>query len=459
MNEYDLLEAIDSIDDKSIESAGAKIRTKLSLNSKALKRWGLVAACIIALAAISGVLFFPRRITEGPSGTVIKLDASAPTKVNGTASKYIGDISASTAMSAPPMFGLSRGIIVVAKAVEELPDPYQTLNEYGSVKTVNYRIFKMKVLNGLDSGMPEEFLYALPANLKGDLTKYDALIISMVQSADNYILKNMSTNKLTLFDVLFYDISDNPELGNITAFTDNIFDESLWQDESWYYGYQFARGYLDGMHGLPGDPIFYRGSTLDYALEKLQKRSPEVFAKLEFISNEAKAVAEYVKHFENGIFNPTRYPRSDQVKYQRYIGGCPTNEWIWVNYGETVKRTEYSFTNHDLDKLYDIAAYIDSVDLSSVKPMHTNVNGKRLLNNSIMGWYEKTEKGVYSIVKISWRYCDESNYFKQYIDETFILLENNRARLITRNELIKLIGKNANISEYEYGVRFGVPME
>ncbi len=403
-----------------------------------------------------------------PGGNLIYLNAECKTStfVNGTSAKYTGSLSSSSsADSAPPAFRFEMGYIaVVAKAIEELPSVYQTLNEYGSIYTYRYRVFKFEVIDPLDSGFGGTFYYALPEHLKGDLTKYDTLLVSMDQRGNNFIMLNTETNELTSFSTMFCAPYNTPELGNIIAFTDNVFDESLWQDESWLYGYQFARYQLEQGEGYD-DMLVYRGSTLEDALNmrKSIKEDWGVWDKsatvnmYDFKTDAAKEAMAFVHPFENGVFVPLN--NFTGLKYYRYIGGCPTNEWIWIKNLDTeeVERSEYSFADGDFENLPDIAAYIDSLDLTSIKPQHTNISGKKLLSNSAIGWYEKTEDGVYSIVKISWRHSKDGDYSEQYYDETFIILDDTGARVVSREELIDMIGDNQNIYYDEYGVGIEMP--
>ncbi len=348
--------------------------------------------------------------------------------------------------------------------MEEIPGIYQTLNEYGTIYTYRYRVFKMEVLDPLESGMEGSFYYALPERLKGDLTQYDALLMAMYQRGNGFIMLNTATKELTSFSSMFQDLYDVPELGSIIPFTNKVFDESLWQDRSWLYGYQFAKFQLDEGDGYD-DMLVYRGSTQEDALETMQHIIDDwapwvehaVVKSYDYQSDAAQTAAAFIKPFENGIFIPVR--NTVQCKYYRYIGGCPTSEWVQIDPDtEEVTRSEYHFTDSDFGNLPDIAAYIESLDLTSVAPQHTNTSEKKLLFNSAMGWYEKTADGVYAIVKIAWLHSDENDYFMQYYDETFVLLEGSGARIVSREELISLIGKNPNIGDNEYGVGYPVPV-
>ena len=265
-----------------------------------------------------------------------------------------------TTSSTPPVFGFSTSEInVVAKAVKELGE-YEALNEYGSTKTKQYRLFLMEVIDPLQSGLDGTFYYALPAHLKGDLTQYDALLIAMSQRPKNFVLRNGGS--LTAFDYLFGDHYDQPELGNMIAFTDGIFDESLWQDRSWRYGYQFAKRLLNENRGMAR-----RGSTLEEVLQRRQERMEKTkqVKHIAFQTEAAQQLMDYLKPYENGVFAPvgdswvTDYWSEYWVR--RYINGCPTNEWYQIDYEtEEVEASEYRFEDADFEKLPD--NLVDSIN-------------------------------------------------------------------------------------------------
>ncbi len=363
--------------------------------------------------------------------------------------------------AAPPRFEFQHGYIhVVAKAIEEV-GIYETLNEYGSIRTQSYRMFAMQVIDPLESGMETDiegiFFYLLPAHLQGDLTQYDALLISMTQLPKNFVLRG--GDSLIADDYIFADPQDCPELGNIIAFTDGVFDESMWQDRSWLYGYQFAKHYLDKNDDML---LVSRGSTLEDALQRRQAQIQEwgewgkcaTVNHYNFQTEAAQQAMAYVKPFENGVFVPQR---SGLIR--RYINGCPTNEWIRINLeDETVTTSDYRFEDEDFENLPDLSSYIASLDLTQIAPQHTDPSGKILIFNSAVGWYEKTENGVYAIVRIAWRYFAEDDYYMEYYDETFILLDETGDHIISREDLINLIGDNQNISYEEYGVGIPMPM-
>ena len=119
--------------------------------------------------------------------------------------------------------------------------------------------------------------------------------------------------------------------------------------------------------------------------------------------------------------------------------------------------SEFRFEDEDFADLPDLSAYIASLDLTQIAPQHTDTTGKTLIFNTAAGWYEKTENGIVSVVRIAWNYFDRENYL-EYYDETFILLDKTGDHLISKEELILRIGDNPNISDVEYGVGVSVPM-
>ena len=360
-----------------------------------------------------------------------------------------------TTSAKPPAFVFSTSQInVVAKAVEEL-GVYETFNEYGSTETEKYRLFLMEVIDPLESGLGETFYYMLPENLKGDLTQYDALLIAMSQRPKNFVLQK--EGKLTAFDYLFCD-TYRPELGNIIAFTDGVFDESLWQDRSWRFGYQFAKRLLD-----KDATLVSRGSTLEEVLQRRQEwmEKTEQVKHIDFQTEAAQQLMDYLKPYENGVFVPEKRTWASWSIYwvSRYINGCPTNEWYKIDCEtEEVEASEYRFEDEDFENLPDISSYIAGLDLEKIAPQHTDPSGKTMIYNTAVGWYEKTENGVYSVVRIAWRYFDQDDSFVEYYDETFILLDETGDHIISREELIGLIGENPNIYNKEYGVATSRPM-
>ncbi len=479
MKKEDISRALDEINGAYIEEyfdtkdgLAKKKRTKRLLIS-------LAAACLAAI--ILGGAILPYLLGMGvPDGELVIMDASCKNSVNvgGVAAKYIGNIpSSSSAMRADPTFS-TNAIVVVAKAVEMLPNVYSALVGYGEIESKDYRIFKMKVIDALGCGLTE-FYYAVRSNsvIVDYLTEYEAMLISMTPMGYDFVMKNNSTDTLVSFNIMF-ETGSWDQLAGLIPFTSGVFDESLWQKTRWDYV-----SYLE--HHTPDDqwswyPVRF-GSRLEEAISNIQaewERKAEIYEDrkenyypqrlydLNFNSEEAKEVAELVKPFENGTFSAEIrwYPHGYYfVDYRRYIGGCPTNERIYMTVNketgeENIIKQGIPFEDEDFEGLPDIGAYIKSLDLESLEPEHIDPTGKKLLIKSANGWYEKTEKGVYSIVKITWIYQKEDDDYIHYQDETFILLDSRGAKKVSREKLIELIGENPNIYRGEYGAEIIEPM-
>ena len=451
---------------KSALTRGKAVRKQRNKRNKVI--FGAASGLVVCGMAILLVFGLAGKNHGGPLnyGPVkyLSLVHKTDARVTGKPCWQIGSYSDGTS-SSPPMFEFGvGGLNVVARAVEECPEVYESLNEYGSTETTQYRLFRMEVIDPLQSGMEGTFYYLLPAHLKGDLTQYDALLICMKQLPKNYVLR--VGDQLKAFEYLYGDSYDTPQLGNIIAFTDGIFDESLWQDKSWYYGYQFGKHYLDENDERL---LVSRGFTLEEALQRRLRQRDEWLgdgAAKDFVqvnhydyqTEAAQQAMAYMKPFENGVFIPERDVFRDYYAH-RYINGCPTNEWVRIDLeNETVTASDYRFEDADFENLPDISSYIASLDLKQIMPQHTNPRGKLLIYNSAVGWYEKTETGVYSIVRIAWSYFDEDDYYTGYYDETFILLDETGDHIISRGDLIDLIGKNPNIYHGEYGAAEPLPM-
>ncbi len=362
----------------------------------------------------------------------------------------------------PPWFEFICSYInVVAKAVKEYNGVYKSFNSNGTSKLREYRLFKMEVLDPLQSDMEGEFYYLLPNSLSGDLTKYDALLLSMAQRTKNSVLE--CNGKLTAYEYIFEDYIGSPDLGGIIPFTNGVFDESLWKEKSWEYGYQSGKVALDKEYE---SLIVRRGSTLEEALIRRIERLERVddwenqILKVnhnKYKSEMANATIEYIAPFKNGVFSSAT--RFDNSAIYRFINGCPTNEEIIINpKTEKVTASKYKFEDKDFEGLPNISQYIADIDISKMDPIHINTKGKLLIYKSAMGWYEKTKDGIYSIVRISWRYREEKDAHTEYYDEVFIILDKKGDRYISREDLIKLIGENKNIYTKQYGEKIPMPI-
>lgn len=486
------------------EMARSVLERSNNIINKRNKRRKTLAGVVVAAVACFVVVVIAHTISNGgidwakptvsPNNGNANLNSVREADVNwGLPFRYIKGStyipSGTTSAILEPQFEFSRGFIdVVAKAVEEYPGIYSPVTSEAIGTNVTYRLFKMVIIDSLDSGMKGEFYYLLPSRLDGDLTEYDSLLISMLQMPANFILKK--DNKILAFDYIFTDPYGIPELGNIIAFTNGVFDETLWQEDSWYNGYKYEEPYLD----KEDDEfrIVYRGATLEKVLAKREKRLRDYPVRINWASKDpskiqyhsfanlaAQEAMNYIRSLENGVYVPNvrfsismgswldvlnveggePYYTSRELVYYRLINGCLTNERIRFDcFTEEVVASEFKFEEADVENLPDISQYIANLDLSDFSAQHTDEKGKELVSKTVYGWYEKTSKGVYSIVKIGWKYYSKGEH-AAYYDATFILLDENGAMVISPEDLVALIGENRHIRKYsEYGEAFILPM-
>ena len=425
----------------------------------------------IVLTVYSGV--FKGRELMGNYGQIHYLSRKHKNSSNilGVPMKTLGDYSSSDSGEkgdTPGFYFSVNSLNVVAKAVERYPEVYKTLYEYGDTSTRSYRLFRMQIIDPLDSGMSGEFFYLLPKWREVDLTKYDALLIALYKHPDNFILR--CEKELVAFDSVYSNSYHNLDEGYIMAFSGGVFDGSLWEELKWpmretdayYWDLRYSDCPIE-FEGAKLEDILARRRNCVEVLDDSYYLRSQIF--YEYNSAEAQAVTEYIKPFENGVFIRENNFNKYLNIYRRYIDGCPTNEWISISIEkdpddpslikETVKTSDVKFENKDFKNLPSISKYLESLDLTEFAPQHISVDGMNLLSNNAVGWYEKIGDEVYSIVKISWKYRDPTIKYSLYYDETFILLDSEGDRIISREDLIELIGYNENIPNREYGKNEG----
>lgn len=361
---------------------------------------------------------------------------------------------------APPAFEFpTRSVVVRARVIENYDSIYQKFEVQPNYTPAQYRIVKMEteeVLRG--NNIPSQFLYLLPSNLFVDMSAYDTLLVAMTQiGAENYVIVNKTQSKIeTLPLPLFADYQEQPELGSIIAFTDGIFDESLWQTPSWIYGYQFGRYYLE--HEELYDLVVSRGCTIQDAIAEANERINSVnspmpsLISLNSISKEATDALEYVKPFENGVFSQSFL--NDSVIFRRYINGCRTDETVEINFKTgKVTYSEDRYSQNDLASIENLAQHIyekaETYRTKYPNPPHISTENKDLIFLSVFGWYEKVDDKVYGVIKTTWQYID----FQLFYDDSYILyFPNTDARIVSNDELVSVIDDSRYIYHGDYSI-------
>lgn len=470
-----------------------KAKTKKSIAFR-WQSYVAVAACFLLI--VSAVITLPMLLKDDQGGvfvpgttnnlgdvtppdnsdhTPIIIDTTkSPEKLYGSNSIFVvgsSDDVGGTPSSAPPAFRFEEtNFVVKARVVENYPDIYYKLDVTSTYKPTAYRLIQMECLEVIrGTSVPKDFLYLIPDSLFVDMSGYDSLLISMDQlGAQNYVLRNDTQNQMEALSLMIFDdYQDSPELGNMIAFSDGVFDESLWKNKSWLYGYQFARHYLETNTGRL---VVYRGGTEDEAIAEIHKRIqahgegylvPDVIS-LDFSTQEAKDVLEYVKPFANGVFSQRLI--GSGVIFTRYINGCQTEETIKIDSAtEEVTHSDVSYTIEDLASIENIGLYISEkagkYAEGTPPPPHTDPKGKILLSLHLYGWYAKVNSKTYGVIKTVWRHMEESDVLMQYYDEEYILydMSESTAQNVTREYLVSILGPR-NLGKGEFGIGIEMPM-
>ena len=388
--------------------------------------------------------------------------------------------SGGQAEACPPAFEFQyMNYVVVARVKNHLPDTYYKLDVSSTYKPTAYRLVEMELVQAIHgTDMPTEFLYLLPEYLYVDMSVYDSLLIAMTQlGTEGYVLRNSTLNRMEACNVpVFCDEGHQPELGNIIAFTDGIFDESLWQHKSWKYGYQFGGYYLDNPQY--GDLVVSRGGSLEETLTEINSRldayqqrlgdgyQPPTPVTLDFETQAAKDALDFVKPFENGVFSQLLETRTlgGRLTFRRYINGCQTEETVSINLTtEEVTYSDVRYTSEDMENLQNIALYLSEQAAAYAKeiptPPHIDPEGKDLLCLSLYAWYAKVDGKLYGVVKTAWRYKEDIDWGIQYYDDEYVLFDitAGTAAHVSRDDLLDLLGQR-NIYTGAYGEEIEIPL-
>ena len=420
----------------------------------------------------------PTPSVESPSIPPLKFDSF--TQLSGSNLEFVkGSSTAVTnggqAETCPPEFNfIPYDFTAVVRVVENFPDSYYLLNVDSTYKPTAYRLVRMEVIQPLHGeDLPQEFLYLLPEHLYVDMSSYDCLLVAMVQQGTaGYVLRNHTQNRMDACPLpLFADRQKQPELGNIIAFTEGIFDETLWQTESWRYGYQFGEYYLD--NPKYSNLVVHRGITLEETISNINQRletyqgSVPSLVTLDFDSQAAQDAIAYVKPFENGVFNQilSVWNTGGRLSFCRFINGCQTEEIITIDLvTEEVTYSQVRYTPEDMENLQNIALYLSEQAAAYANdfptPPHIDPAGRNLLCLSLYAWYAKVGGKLYGVVKTAWRYSEQDDWFTQFYDDQYVLFDmtEGRGKEISRDDLLTLLG-NRNVYTGTYGEAHPMPME
>ena len=482
------------------------LHEKLVRGNRTNGLWLRLGAAVACLALLAGVFFLtPRPGKEPPEHT--SPSASQPTvpisppdvlgpqppllfdsfaELSGSSLEFV--VGSSTVIpsgggqpdACPPTFEFQYWqFAVVARVVKNLPDIYYRLDISSDYKPTAYRLVQMEVVQTIHGeNMPQKFLYILPADIYVDMSVHDLLLISMVQlGTEGYVLRNGTRNCMESCDVSVYcDYQWLPEMGNIIAFTQGVFDETLWQNSSWRYGYQVGKNNLDA----PQDTslVVRRGGTLEEAICEINRRidadkqkagdayKAPTTVTLSFKTQAARDAIDLVKPFKNGVFSQQleTWSADGRLTFRRFINGCQTEETISIDLAtEKVTYSDVRYTAEDRKNLQNIALYLSEQAATYAQslpvPPHTDPEEKKLLCLNLYAWYAKVDGKNYGVVKTVWRHSKEDDWFIQYYDDQYVLFDMsaNIPVPIERDDLVALLGER-NVYTGPYGREEMVPL-
>lgn len=350
-------------------------------------------------------------------------------------------------------------LYIEARAVEALPDTYICFSDWYSSPL---RIIKMQTIDFMEGQIiPEEFYLILSEEFFVDLTQYDSLVLPYLEqySAENGVLYNVTQQAAESFDHVLLGAPGFNGGGNIYAFCDGIWDESLWTiNDVWSEDTAYERKFEPHFTTLDEAKAYFDEIQWDY-----YKDFNAVFYSDITFQDGIDAI-RYITPFDNGVFAPSGDNAS--FDYRRYINGIPTNERVYISVRyETVYHSGTPFTESDLMDLPDVAAAIATIEQSCQKgeivPPHIeNYLKLDLRSHGITGWYFKSSENVYGAIRVNFTYYDESS--KQfYYDDLYFIMEpaSNICTEITRDELWQLQGTDDFIYTGKYDEYGKVPKD
>ena len=471
MKNRDVIDALSNIDFDLIEDAG-RVTRKMSMRRK-VARWSSFAACVCLVLA--GALLLSLLRNQPPVDRVALIDHSISPWENlwvpGDELSVENHVSGgSVAEEAPATVAYQRGLGVVAKVVEIMPDIYIDAASSSSMAT-KYHILRLEILEGLyGENIPKEIYFCLPSYLDPSLDEYDYIVIGgMTQIGfEDYTMINVTQKRAENFTLMF-ECKHYSARGAILPFKDGIFSLEHWKKDGWLNW--FRGGWEDLTVGrfCYGDEDFpaWDGCTLEDTKQAINAlRDPEKYWRITFdrvrtneifATDAQKEVLEYVKPYENGLFAQSAYCDSGIVWYTRNIGGFITNETIrMTDEGEIEYRGE-RFTQEDLASIQDLGAFASSLDLNALDPPHTQgYEQMEIATRYFKAKYVKHNGTVYGVVRVVWTLKQPGESWRDtlYYDDDlyYLIMPDGTYRTVEVEELKEYIGDDSIVIKMKYGV-------
>ena len=430
------------------------------------------AAAILIGAGVLTAILIKNKISSGKNRTnpVLSISHSDPLSIDDNSRSPAGAFRGNERSFRSSVSGsMTTGLRVSCRAVEMLPDEYVLYGEWSS--TV-YKFALMQTTKELGEFNAPEFFYLLiPEKYAVDLTVYDTIVARDVQqfAYENQVVYDLTRQQPQM---LPYIIVRSTNLGddgwfdayNFMAFSgDGRCDRSLWTaNDAWAEMTASERKYTES----GGD--WWSGVKVGMSLTEVEQAiapDPESFSwlKCRYLSSAAadqeKQLLEYLTQPENGLFvgstnRSVMYAYPDvQTSFTRYICGYPTDEIYSIIGGEKITGPLLRFTDNDLKTLPDLPSAVNAVDAAfdagSIRPPHIiDYQDRAMLCYGIFGFYAKTADGVVGVVRVSWQFKGDKEYYNLYDDAYYVVRSgDDKTYPIERDRLLELL---VNASYYVY---------
>ena len=470
MKNRDVIDALSNIDFDLIEDAG-RVTRKMSMRRK-VARWSSLAACVCLILA--GALLFP--LFEKPPVVNFIDHTVAPWEnlwVPGDELSVENHVSGgSEAEMAPATLAYKRGLGVVAKVIEILPDVYVNAASSSSTDS-KYHILRLEILEELyGENIPKELYFRLRSYLDPSLDEYDYIVIGGLKQVgfEDYAMTNVTQKRAENFTLMF-ECSGFTARGAILPFKDGVFSLEHWKKDGWLNWFRDEWENLTVGSFCFGDEDFpaWEGCTLEETKQAIEAlRDPEKYNSVTFdrvrtneifATEEQKEILAYLKPYDNGLFAQSAYCNSGTVWYTRNIGGFITNETIRMTDEGDIEYKGERFTQQDLESIQDLGAFVSALDLNAVNPPHTPGHEQmEIVTRYFKAKYVKHNGVVYGVVRIVWTLKQPGESWRDtlYYDDDlyYLIMPDGTYRTVEVEELKEYIGDDSIVNKINYGVGY-----
>ena len=470
MKNRDVIDALSNIDFDLIEDAG-RVTRKMSMRRK-VARWSSLAACVCLILA--GALLFP--LFEKPPVVNFIDHTVAPWEnlwVPGDELSVVNHVSGgSEAEMAPATLAYKRGLGVVAKVIEILPDVYVNAASSSSTDS-KYHILRLEILEELyGENIPKELYFRLRSYLDPSLDEYDYIVIGGLKQVgfEDYAMTNVTQKRAENFTLMF-ECSGFTARGAILPFKDGVFSLEHWKKDGWLNWFRDEWENLTVGSFCFGDEDFpaWEGCTLEETKQAIEAlRDPEKYNSVTFdrvrtneifATEEQKEILAYLKPYDNGLFAQSAYCNSGTVWYTRNIGGFITNETIRMTDEGDIEYKGERFTQQDLESIQDLGAFVSALDLNAVNPPHTPGHEQmEIVTRYFKAKYVKHNGVVYGVVRIVWTLKQPGESWRDtlYYDDDlyYLIMPDGTYRTVEVEELKEYIGDDSIVNKINYGVGY-----